>query len=593
MDSDSDTSTGLQLKLDAHGKDLHASFTPGRSHPAPSRQDVVDTLAVHGWKDGHLDESAIAAFVAACHRAAGARDTAIRHQKENAEAAAAASAAAGRDEEHDGTIVAPSTALLDAAVETTAKAVTDAVIGQLLDGEVEFDVAADALSVHMTLIPPQGGRAVDLLKVKTELAVRGIKAPVDEAALATLLSAGRGDKVLIVSGVPVTEGKAAQFENLLEPNRPAIDDENARVDLRDLGNLQLVSAGTPLMRRTPARQGIAGQDVFGRVVTARAVNDQFFADRLIGAAADPNDANLLVATVAGMPSVKVRGISVNPVVDVAAVDMHSGNVTFDGTLRVNGDIKTGMTVRVAGDVIVSGTIEAALVEAGGNVIVSGGIIGKAEAGGAHDPAHVVARVQCKGSVHARFIENAVVEAGTTVTADTGIRQSDVSAGDAVVAGDPATGQGNITGGRVRATMAVRTSTLGAAAGIATIIHAGLNPYADAEKTELEGRRQRMQEEQAKVQKLVTFLAEHPEKAVGDVREKARSTLFKYTTDLLDLDAELAELMRQLQPQPLAEVVVGKKMHNGVTISIGNKQLRVMEDQVGGHFRVVDERISHI
>jgi uncharacterized protein (DUF342 family) len=305
----------------------------------------------------------------------------------------------------------------------------------------------------------------------------------------------------------------------------------------------------------------------------------------------PNDPELLLAAVAGMPSLRTRGILVNPVVDVEAVDLQSGNIDFDGTLRVNGDIKTGMSVRVAGDVIVSGTIEAAHVEAGGNVIVKGGIIGKAESAPQQDPASVIARVHCKGSVHARFIENAVVEAGTTVVAETGIRQSDVAAGDSIRAGDPKAGIGNITGGRCRAMLAVRTATLGAPAGTATIVQVGVNPYAEAEKNTLEATRQRLQQEQDKVQQLVTFFAKHPEKATDDLREKARGTLFKYTRDLLDVDARIAHLAQQLQPTAAAQVLIGKKIHGGVTVFFGHKQMRILEDKPGGRLRLVDDRIA--
>lgn len=504
----------------------------------PDRAALMAALEAQGWAHARLDDHAIAAFLLACHR--------------------------------DGPPA-------------------DAVVGELVDGYFEIDIDADSLTVRLTLWPPEGGRAVQPSDVRVVLAGRGIKLPVDEPALAEAFAAGRCDDLAIVHGTAPTRGTPARFVNLLEPRRGGADDDHARIDLRELGNLLLVQPGTPLMRRIPAVPGTAGQDVFGRVLPAPEVADTPFAERLTGVDHDAHDPNLLVATVAGLPSVRARGVSVNPVVAVDAVDMHSGNIAFEGTLRVSGDIKTGMSVRVAGDVIVGGTIEAAHVEAGGNVVVSGGIIGKSE--GPHDPASAVARIQCKGSVHARFIENAVVEAGTTVTVDSGIRQSDVAAGETVTAGDPAVGSGNITGGRCRAWHAVRTGTLGAPAGTATAIHVGLNPYADAEKAALEAEKRRQEQEQGKIQQLLAFFAKNPERATPELREKARATLFKYTRDMLDTDAHLAKLTEQLHPRPDAAVVVGKRVHGGVSIAIGQKTMRVMEDMPKVELRLVGEGIG--
>jgi uncharacterized protein (DUF342 family) len=537
----SDDAQGLHVGLDETGKTITATFVPETGRMPPDRTALLEALGAKGWREASLDDTAIAKWLSACQRGS-----------EPVEAA----------------------------------------VGELLDGYFELEIERDELTVRLTLLAAQGGKPVTPIDVRTALASRAIVTEPDESALRRAFEAGFCDGLPIVTGIAPQPGTPARFVNLLQDRRPGADDKTARIDFRDLGSLLLVKPGTPLMRRVPAVPGTPGKDVYGRVLPAPEVADPPFSERVSGVAPDPQDPNVLVAAVAGMPSVITNGMSVNPVVDVEAVDMHSGNIAFDGTLRVNGDIKTGMTVKVAGDVIVSGTIEAAHVEAGGNVMVNGGIIGKSEAG-QHDPASAIARIHCNGAVHARFIENAVVEAGTTVTVDSGIRQSDVAAGESINAGDPATGAGNITGGRCRAWHAVRAASLGAHAGTQTVIHVGLNPYMGAEKAALESTRERMEQDQAKVQQLIAFFAKHPEKATPELREKARATLFKYTRETLDIDAKLGKLTEQLQPYPEAAVVVGKKIHGGVTLWIGQKTMRVMEDMNGGELRLLDDRIGFV
>jgi uncharacterized protein (DUF342 family) len=367
------------------------------------------------------------------------------------------------------------------------------------------------------------------------------------------------------------------------------ESEDDRVDLRDLGSLLLVNPGTALMRRLPARPGKDGMDVLGKPIPADPIVDAPFASDLTGVAADPNDPLLLIAVIAGSPRVLANGVIVSPVVDVDAVDLHSGNVNFDGSLRVSGDIRTGMSVRVTGDVVVQGTIEAASVQAGGDVIVKGGIIGKAETANGGTPSEI-ASVRTKGSVHARFIQNAIVEAAAEVVVESGIRQSDVSAGERVVVGTP-TAPGSISGGRTRALQSVSTGALGAPAGTATAVQVGLNPFADEQKAELEGRRRKIVEEQGKLQQLVAFFAKHPERATGDIREKARATMYKINRDLFELDAEIGRMAEQIKPSERAEIAVGRRIHGGVTLQVGLKVLKVMEDKTGGLVRVVDDRIT--
>jgi uncharacterized protein (DUF342 family) len=117
-------------------------------------------------------------------------------------------------------------------------------------------------------------------------------------------------------------------------------------------------------------------------------------------------------------------------------------------------------------------------------------------------------VRTKGAVHARFIQNAIVEAATEVVVESGIRQSDVSAGERVVVGAP---QGSISGGRTRALRGGQRGHLGA--GRHRHRRAG---WAESVRRraegELEARRRKVLDDQAKLQQLVAFFAKHPERA---------------------------------------------------------------------------------
>lgn len=55
---------------------------------------------------------------------------------------------------------------------------------------------------------------------------------------------------------------------------------------------------------------------------------------------------------------------VEPILRVAEVNMATGNIHYDGTVQVDGEVQHGMLVQASGDIIVSGTVDGGVLEAG-------------------------------------------------------------------------------------------------------------------------------------------------------------------------------------------------------------------------------------
>ncbi|QDQ28950.1 DUF342 domain-containing protein [Chitinimonas arctica] len=547
----------LTIQLDGNTRQLTCRYVPPVETPAeegaeaeeaparatpPDRQAILNLLQAQGQAECALDEAAIRAFV------------------------------------------------------EKARAATDpleAVIGTQQDGSYEINVSPTRLCAWLNLIAPRGGKAVTPEQIKSAIAARNISHGLKEAELATALAAGHCKEMLLAEGVEPEAGQPARFEGLLEALRTQRheSDDGDIVDYRDLGALVLVDPGTPLMRRTPAVQGKDGTDIFGRPVAAKLLPDPPFSNSLAGSTPDENDPDLLVATISGAPTLTANGVSVNPLVDVQDVDLSTGNITFDGTLQVKGDIRAGMSVRVAGDVVVGGTIEAAEVVAGGNVVVKGGIIGKSEnAPGAREGEQETARISCSGTVQAKFIEHAVIEAGKAIQAEGGVRQSELTAGETVVVGKPGGNTGSLIGGHTRARLLVRAPVLGSPSGVPTLVQVGFNPYLNAERTSTEQQRKRRVEELTKLRQLISFFDQNPAKAVGSMREKAENTRDLYEAEVKALDVKLSELAEQMEFAEGATVEAPKCIHGGVNLQIGPKLLQVIDDKPGGKVHLVDDQV---
>ena len=265
------------------------------------------------------------------------------------------------------------------------------------------------------------------------------------------------------------------------------------MDYRDLGSLLLVTPGTPLMRRIPRCPASMAATCWASPCCPTRWPTRN-SPATCPASRSIRTTLLLRAAIAGSPKLINQGVQVNPVVEVDAVDLTTGNINFEGSLQVRGDISATMEVRVTGDVVVNGTMEAALVEAGGNVTVKGGIIGMAEAmQDASGPART-AHIVCGGELKARFIENAIISAGQNVEVEREIRQCSIAAGGAVNVGAANAQQTAIMGGQIRALQAVRAGTIGSPAGVPTLVQAGLDPHADIKRTALTRKRVKMNEE---------------------------------------------------------------------------------------------------
>ena len=472
-------------------------------------------------------------------------------------------------------------------------AVVDEAIGAVHDGAFDLEVQADNMSVLAFLRPPVGGRPVTVDDVRAALAERGVVQGIDLAALDAALARGAADPVQVAGGTPPTAPQPTRFVSELDALRQQASqaDDNARVDFRELGNLVLVNPGQVLMRRIPAVPGTAGTDVFGRPIEPAAVEDQPFASGLAGVAPDENDPNVLRAAIAGAPALVPCGVNVSPVVEVEAVDIATGNVNFDGTLRVRGDVKTGMQVKVTGDVVVGGTVEAARIEAGGSITITGGVIGAIEGGlsaGEDRQAHLA----CGGTVQARFINNAFISAGQDVQVEREIMQSEVLAGGSIQAGPPGSMQGSISGGRCRALHLIRAGTLGSAGGIPTFLQAGLNPHANAQKAAMEQDRRRLAEERHKLEQLLAFLKANPQKAaLNNLGERTLRTHAKVLADLADLDAREAQLAAELEQTDGATIEAAKRLCSGVTLQIGHRSMEIIDElRLGGKAVLHEDKV---
>ena len=450
-------------------------------------------------------------------------------------------------------------------------------LGERQDASFSLEIAPNAMQAWVTVKPSHGGAKLESDAVYLALGEAGVTFGIDEAAVSAACKDNAAARVLVAAGLAPENGEDARFELLVADARdrtPRLD-EKGLIDFRDQGAIPTVSAEQPLMRRIPPTAGKAGRTIRGEVLEPVPGKNDQFAENLVGAYVAPDDANLLRAVFSGQPVRCGNAVNVESVLQLRGVNMATGNIAFDGTVNIEGEVLPGMKVHASGDIVVAGVVDNAVLNAGGDIRVSGGIIAKS-------------RVRAGGAVSVRFVENALVQAGTNVVVEDSALQAELQANNQIIVGLKSTQRGRLAGGSARAMMLVRTPILGSSNGGVTQLLLGVNPVLEARYQDLLNKIEKQREEEQNLEKLVKHLSKQPDKAA--LVERAKNSWQQALQGWAKLLPEREELERQLALVAGARVEIGVGVEGAIDLAFGKKVLRLRRTYGSGVLAVAGEQV---
>ncbi len=453
-------------------------------------------------------------------------------------------------------------------------------IGEVRDGEFRLEISPDLMVVRLLLFPPQGGQPATKSQILDALRDKGIVSGVIEENIETAIQCGSAEGIDIAKGAPPVHGQDGKLSLLVSTaseRKPALD-EMGIANFRELGGVVTVKAGESLMRRIPPSEGVPGINVMGHIVPPKSGKTALFAPRLDGAVIAADDPDLLTSAIAGQPVVVDNGVTVEPVITVGNADISTGNLHFEGTIVIQKDVLAGMTIEASGDIQVGGTVEAATLIAGGNVRVGGGVIGRHD--GQKSASGAISQVRCGGTFHARFVQNAHIEAGDSIYVDEAVMQSELMATRQIIVGKDESQKGCLIGGKANATLLVKAQTLGAPSHVKTLVEVGVNPHLHAELLRISKELELKAAGKDNVEKLLLFLRGNPQRGTPDVVAKAEKTHANILAEIQSLMGEQDDLLRHTSLAENAKVVASRVMHAGTRIQIGSRACEIEDDQEG-------------
>ncbi|TMM46829.1 DUF342 domain-containing protein [Colwellia ponticola] len=350
-----------------------------------------------------------------------------------------------------------------------------------VDASIKITIEADQMSAIAQITCAQGGKhlsAKDILDAAKEAGVKkGFSKEhlIELAQLAAQKAPNSTVDMQIARGKVAINGKDARIKPLVESAQARIlkpkRQEDGSVDMRDLGDIICVKIGQPIAQKIPLTQGIEGYTVSATPLLPEPGND---IELIAGEGTDisPKNTNILISKKVGLPKLINNGMEVDEIYKIKNVTVATGNINFTGSVIIDGDVNEGMKVIASGDITIGGFVESATLEAGGDITVSGGIIGRK-----HDieSTHITevimsVNISAKGSIYAKYGQYAQIQCGRDVHIENQLLHSILNIDGRLWIGKSEQANGKLIGGYIKAGTSVHAGIIGATAGSNTFIN---------------------------------------------------------------------------------------------------------------------------
>lgn len=430
-------------------------------------------------------------------------------------------------------------------------------------------VSFDKMKASICLYPPStNGRSCSLEDIESALRLAKVEYGIDRGAIREFLEHKEyGTPHVVAVGKPPREGTDAKIEYFFQTDRkirPQLR-EDGTVNYFDLDLVSHCKKGDLLAVLTPADLGEPGVNVLGAPIRQKEVVRLSLKH---GNNIEKNEEKTeLRSMVDGHVTLVDGTVFVSNVLEVENVDNSTGNIDYDGSVKINGNVCTNFSVRARGDIEVKGTVEGAYMESGNNIVLARGINGMGKG-----------KLVAEGNVISKFLENCSVTAGGYIETETIVQSHVKSKTEIHVSGKKA----SITGGTVIATNLISTKNLGTPMGTQTNIVVGVDPAVSERSVQL---KKELEEAKKNLDKVLPVLESTKKKLLtSSVSQKEQ---MKYMSQLIETarhlqqvvesrGQELEECKAQLAQAVDSRVEVSGEMYPGVIVTISDVSMRVRD-----------------
>lgn len=405
--------------------------------------------------------------------------------------------------------------------------------------------------------------------VKEALKEAGVIYGIDEEAIERgILSL---TAFVAAQGTPPIPGENAYIDrkfNLGTPGKPQVD-EYDKADYKDLNLFVLAKENQTLAIRIPQTKGTPGKNILGDDVPATNGRPCPMPEgkntKVVGE-------NRLIATCNGQIVDKGSRISVDPRLEIkGSVGVSTGDIDFDGAVKITGDVEPGFSVSATGDIEIKGSVNGGKVS-GRNVYIMGGVTGADRA-----------KVMAEADIRTAFAENAFMEAGKDIYISDIAMHSQIRAGKRLIIGEEKSSKshGQIVGGSCIAGEEISVKVIGNASYVATKVTVGVDPtlqkeYQDLKKSYKESKRRLTHITQTLNTLSKIDINKLPAERVESINALTRSQ-FPLAGQIKRDEKRIMEIEARLSDMKNGRIKVSDTIYPGVRLSISGVPKPIQSD----------------
>ncbi|WP_029067082.1 DUF342 domain-containing protein [Lachnobacterium bovis] len=481
----------------------------------------------------------------------------------------------GKKEFNDYNLKELTSAINDATEEKLIK--VGASEQEKFDESVDCDIAFDKMSAKCIFYPgSKTGKKISKEMIMAALSSSKVSYGImDDAIDKAIKNIVYFKEIVLARGKEVEDGKDGKVKYYFNTNpshRPR-QKADGSVDYKNLDTISQAKKGDVVAEIIKEVEGTPGVNVLGEEKAPKAPNP---ATITAGNGVSFNEeGDKLVADFTGHISLDKGAVVMSEVYEVASdVDNSTGNLSYAGSVTIKGNVTSGFSVTANGNIEIEGMVEDAYIEATGQVIIKGGIVGKGKG-----------VIKAGENVIVKYIESAKVIAKGYIETDI-ILNSDVSAGiDVRVSGK----KGIINGGIVRASRYVEANGIGTSMGSPTTIMVGLDPKVREELSMLTQNLAEKEEELEKIKVTVTNFSSRIKKGENFSKDKILyvqklALVYKEQQKALSpMRERLEEIKAEMKEADKSYVVVSGDVQPGTIIIISDLRYTVKSSTAHSKF----------
>lgn len=453
--------------------------------------------------------------------------------------------------------------------------------------EVVVSISDDKLKAFANYIPALGAKKLTVGDFKNIIKEQGIVFGLKEERIKQVIEQRKQiESVLIAEGIAPVDGKDASLVYHFERKADSIGTkrEDGSMDYYDLGLITNVEPGDVLITKKDPEPGDPGKGVTGETIQAPKSKDIKLPR---GKNTEIKDEHTLIAKTAGQVVIDEREkVMVLPVHEVKGdVDLTTGNIDFIGNVVITGNVTEGFSIKAEGNVEVRGNVSMADIEAGGDVVIKHGFIGKNKS-----------KILAKGNVNVMFVENAYIKAGKDINISDAAMHSQLIAGNNIEVKEK---KGLLVGGVTKARSKIEANIIGSSLATTTVLEAGVDPELKLKIKRTEEEIKKAKTNLVKAVKAIKILEKYKEQSNGLPEQKVlmlyqlQKTENQLNRSIDDKQEMLDILYEKLEIAEHGYIQAKKKVYPGTKMTIGHAQLMVHNEMSGCKFIEQDGEITQL